>query len=496
MKRRESKWLDMTKDDRKWNKFVVRRFLTVKYRCRKGIPHSVRGKAWFYLCGGHKCLQRDPGGFERLSAMEGDANVIEEITRDLHRQFPNHFMFAESDPRPSSPSFRPSSQVSNSGASGSRLSVMPNGQEALFKLLKAYSILKPTVGYCQAQAPIACTLLMLMPPEHAFWSFLSINDLYLVGYFDHGLESIQLHGDMLMAFIKHFYPRVHKILKKHGIEPVLFMTDWFMCLYTRTLPWPMVLRIWDMFMCEGIIVAFKVAIILVGTVINGERKKCTDLYTTLTVLKNIPEKYLVRVKKGGVLSSDTPRSRDGLHYFYPLLDKVNNLDLTENDLKREHAIQANERRIKRKQTEETKRALKSDTTDNGHGLNGGTPTANGTPKQNGTPIANGTPVQNGNGAISRPSSSLSRASHRHKRAPFIEFEFSLGGKVLTNKPEYKPAYGQVPNGHVANETVPNGGHTFVDGPSGRNGSKSVDAENGEKFFPEIDLTIPVQVSDQ
>lgn len=31
------------------------------------------------------------------------------------------------------------------------------------------------------------------------------------------------------------------------------MIEWFMCLYCRTLPWPTVLRIWDMFLCEGIL---------------------------------------------------------------------------------------------------------------------------------------------------------------------------------------------------------------------------------------------------
>ena len=332
--RREAKWLEMTRDDKRWNAFVTKKFETVKWRCRKGIPHSVRGRAWFYLCGGHKCLKRDPEGFERLSNMNGDAHVLDEITKDLHRQFPNHFMFAERDMRSSPKRLSPNGDGSDHAHRGGdeldgEHSSWPNGQDSLYRVLKAYSILKPKVGYCQGQAPIACTLLMVMPPEHAFWSFLSINDLYLVGYFDHGLESIQLHGDMLMVFIKKFYPPVYRLLKKQGIEPVLFMTEWFMCLYTRTLPWPMVLRIWDMFMCEGIIVAFKVAIVLVGTIIQGERKSCTDLYSTLTLLKNIPQKYLLRVKQikgNGILSaksSSTERKGPSVHYQYPPTRKSN-----------------------------------------------------------------------------------------------------------------------------------------------------------------------------
>lgn len=39
--------------------------------------------------------------------------------------------------------------------------------------------------------------------------------------------------------------------KKHKVEPILYMTEWFMCVYSRTLPWSCVLRVWDMFLCEG-----------------------------------------------------------------------------------------------------------------------------------------------------------------------------------------------------------------------------------------------------
>ena len=39
--------------------------------------------------------------------------------------------------------------------------------------------------------------------------------------------------------------------KKQRVEPLLYMTEWYMCVFTRTLPWASVLRVWDMFFCEG-----------------------------------------------------------------------------------------------------------------------------------------------------------------------------------------------------------------------------------------------------
>lgn len=44
---------------------------------------------------------------------------------------------------------------------------------------------------------------------------------------------------------------MYVLQKKQKIEPILYMTEWFLCVFTRTLPWPALLRVWDMFLCEG-----------------------------------------------------------------------------------------------------------------------------------------------------------------------------------------------------------------------------------------------------
>lgn len=62
-------------------------------------------------------------------------------------------------------------------------------QRDLFQVLKAYSILNSSVGYCQAQAPLAAFLLMHMPAEQAFWCLVSICDKYLGGYYSQGMVS-------------------------------------------------------------------------------------------------------------------------------------------------------------------------------------------------------------------------------------------------------------------------------------------------------------------
>ena len=81
---------------------------------------------------------------------------------------------------------------------------------------------------------------------------MSICDKYIPGYYSPGMEAIQLDGDILLGLLKRVSPGAHRHLARQGVEPILFMTEWFLCAFARSLPWPTVLRVWDMFMCEGV----------------------------------------------------------------------------------------------------------------------------------------------------------------------------------------------------------------------------------------------------
>lgn len=239
----------------------------IRDRCRKGIPSAIRPKAWFYLSGGHSLLVAHPNVYQELLEQEGDAQIIDEIKRDQHRQFPMHEMFLD-EGRP--------------------------GQQELCNLLKAYSILNPKTGYCQAQAPIAAFLLMHLPAEQAFWSFVSICDKYLKDYFTPGMEMLQRDAKLFMSLLKKTAPQTHRHLMKAKVEPLMFMTDWYLCAMTRTLKWDTLLRVWDCFLCEGIKVIFKVSLVIVGASLSSHkvRKNNKELCETLSLLKSPKEEYI------------------------------------------------------------------------------------------------------------------------------------------------------------------------------------------------------------
>lgn len=64
-------------------------------------------------------------------------------------------------------------------------------------------------------------------------------------------EGVLFDATLLMWVLKRTCPAVHKHLQQHGVEPLMFATDWLMCLFTRHLPFNTLLRVWDLFFCYG-----------------------------------------------------------------------------------------------------------------------------------------------------------------------------------------------------------------------------------------------------
>ncbi|XP_025330311.1 TBC1 domain family member 10A isoform X2 [Canis lupus baileyi] len=290
LRQRESKWLDMLNN---WDKWMAKKHKKIRLRCQKGIPPSLRGRAWQYLSGGKVKLQQNPGKFDELDMSPGDPKWLDVIERDLHRQFPFHEMF-----------------VSRGG----------HGQQDLFRVLKAYTLYRPEEGYCQAQAPIAAVLLMHMPAEQAFWCLVQICEKYLPGYYSEKLEAIQLDGEILFSLLQKVSPVAHKHLSRQKIDPLLYMTEWFMCAFARTLPWSSVLRVWDMFFCEGVKIIFRVGLVLLKHALGSPEKlkACQGQYETIEQLRSLSPKIMQEAF---------------------LVQEVVELPVTERQIEREHLIQ-------------------------------------------------------------------------------------------------------------------------------------------------------------
>ncbi|XP_031413871.1 carabin-like [Clupea harengus] len=264
VRHREMKWLSIISQ---WDDVSQRRSSKVKGQCQKGIPASLRAKCWPLLCGAMERMRLNQALYQTLDESPALQNWVEVIEKDTDRQFPFHEMFLSKD---------------------------GHGQRELFGVLKAYTQFRPDEGYCQAQGPVAAVLLMNMPTEEAFWCLVQISELYLPGYYSPLLEGVLFDAAMLPWVLKRACPAAHRHLQRQGVEPLMFATDWLMCLYTRHLPFNTLLRVWDLFFCYGVRVLFQVAVVLVRRALGrgDQREECDGQMETLERLRGVKEHLL------------------------------------------------------------------------------------------------------------------------------------------------------------------------------------------------------------
>uniref|UniRef100_A0A4W5KP95 TBC1 domain family member 10C n=1 Tax=Hucho hucho TaxID=62062 RepID=A0A4W5KP95_9TELE len=256
VRQRETKWINIISQ---WDRVLLKK----SKQCQKGIPASLRAKCWPLLCGATDRIKSLPL-YQTLDSRPALQSWVDVIERDLDRQFPFHEMFLSRD---------------------------GHGQRGLFRVLKAFTQLKPEEGYCQAQGPVAAVLLMNMPTEQAFWCLVQISEQYLPGYYSPLLEGVLFDAAMLTRVLKRTCPAAHKHLQRHGVEPLMFATDWLMCLFTRHLPFNTLLRVWDLFFCYGVRVLFQVAVVLVRRALGRveQREACEGQMETLERLRGVRE---------------------------------------------------------------------------------------------------------------------------------------------------------------------------------------------------------------
>lgn len=258
-KRREQKWLDMIHN---WETFINKKQRKVRFRCQKGIPQAIRSLAWQHMCGAVKLRESNPNLFEQM-LNEEDTKWADVISKDIPRTFRHHCMFSKEKGQ---------------------------GADDLYKVLIAYSTYNSSIGYNQALAPVAAVLLMHMPPDESFWVLVSICKFYVPGYYGDGMETMRLDGLIFDKLLQKHVPHVSKHMRTNRIDPLMYIVEWMVCMFARCLPFQTVLRIWDMFFCEGVKVLFKVGLALLKlTFPTAKDLEDKDDFKTTQMLLDLPK---------------------------------------------------------------------------------------------------------------------------------------------------------------------------------------------------------------
>ncbi|KAK4244502.1 hypothetical protein C7999DRAFT_17253 [Corynascus novoguineensis] len=321
--RRRRKWIAFLKDNSlmtdRPNRFPPRSAKTKRF-IRKGIPPDWRGPAWFYYAGGPAILSNNRGVYDQLVRRAGlepsDPNtpprtselkplIVDDIEKDLYRTFPDNVRF-KPPPLPGQPQPPPEPEIITS----------------LRRVLHAFALYNPRIGYCQSLNFLAGLLLLFVETEEqAFWLLNVITRVYLPGTHEMSLEGSKVDLGVLMIALKDSMPSVWKQIggdeleagKKHKgrrgqkfghggnsgsiSDPnrlpaiTLCMTAWFMSCFIGTLPIETVLRVWDVFFYEGSRTLFRIALTIFKL---GEReiKAVKDPMEMFGVVQTFPRRMV------------------------------------------------------------------------------------------------------------------------------------------------------------------------------------------------------------
>jgi hypothetical protein len=224
----------------KWNymlsnfdDFAKNHYSKLKERVRKGIPDSLRGYVW------QKILNVDEDFYkkdlyQKLNEESGEPSIEEVIIKDIDRTFPKNTFFNQK---------------------------YGGGQRSLYKVLANYSKYNKEVGYVQGMGFITALLLTYMDEErsffmlHALMKKRELETLYLPGFPDLNKKLY-----VFLNLQKKLIPKIYCTFKKFDIVPFTYSSEWFLCLFSRSLKFNSLVRIFDTFILEGYKVIYRFAL--------------------------------------------------------------------------------------------------------------------------------------------------------------------------------------------------------------------------------------------
>ncbi|XP_075997619.1 ecotropic viral integration site 5 protein homolog isoform X2 [Genypterus blacodes] len=226
----EDTWILWGRIVNEWEDVRKKKEKQLKDLVRKGIPHHFRAIVWQLLCNAQNMPIKDQ--YSELLKMTSPCEKL--IRRDIARTYPEHEFFKEKDSL---------------------------GQEVLFNVMKAYSLVDREVGYCQGSAFIVGLLLMQMPEEEAFCVFVKLmQDYRLRELFKPSMAELGLCMYQFEFMIQEQLPELHMHFQAQSFHTSMYASSWFLTIFLTSFPLPVATRIFDIFMCEGLEIVFRVGL--------------------------------------------------------------------------------------------------------------------------------------------------------------------------------------------------------------------------------------------
>ncbi|CAB3241981.1 unnamed protein product [Arctia plantaginis] len=222
-----------------------------------GLPESLRGELWSVFSGSTLQKTQNKGLYKKHvdEALSSKNQANDEIERDLHRSLPEHMAFQNDV-----------------------------GISALRRVLCAYALKNPTIGYCQAMNIVASVLLIYCPEEQAFWLLATICETLLPDYYNTRVVGALVDQGVLEELTEAHLPELHAKLDELGMMKMISLS-WFLTLFISVMPYECAVNVMDCFFYDGAKVIFQVTLTILD--INSEKLlKCTEDGQAMQVLND------------------------------------------------------------------------------------------------------------------------------------------------------------------------------------------------------------------
>ncbi|EGC30401.1 hypothetical protein DICPUDRAFT_157872 [Dictyostelium purpureum] len=227
---KEQKWIHIVNN---WNDFLINQPEKLLYLSSKGIPNNLRSIVWRKMLNISYFKNQYPDDYFVELCKKSHNEHTEQIELDIPRTFPNHKRF-----------------------------FTQRSKKDLLNVLQSYSYHNEKVGYCQGMSYIAGVLLMYLSPEDTFWLLVALLERETMGYYMPGMPQLISDSQLFQKIIEIENKPLGLHLINNGIDPLLYVTPWWMCFFTTLQDWGAVLRLWDLILLEGVNSLFRFSLVI------------------------------------------------------------------------------------------------------------------------------------------------------------------------------------------------------------------------------------------
>lgn len=200
---------------------------------RRGVPNELRREVWSHCLGIELGTENEQVPDTPVEELPREVDSL--IEADLVRTFPS------------------SEELKEAG-----------GLESLRRMLRRLAVVDVELGYCQSINFLVAILFMALLNETA--TVLAARQLLVKlgtrSWYTDGMRQLRADTLVMEEILKERLPGVQSAFRAQQFELLFLCSKWFLALFATTLEGETLRRVWDVLLCDGIEVVFRIAFAL------------------------------------------------------------------------------------------------------------------------------------------------------------------------------------------------------------------------------------------